>query len=86
MVVKTQGEFTWHSHPDTDDFFIFLKGKLTTKLREGDVLLNEGELNVILAGVDHCPVAEEEVHLLLMEPKGTPNTGDEDSAVTKVEI
>jgi mannose-6-phosphate isomerase-like protein (cupin superfamily) len=86
MVVKAQGEFNWHSHPDTDDFFMVLKGKLTIQLRDGDVHLNEGEFYVVPKGVEHCPIAEEEVHLLLMEPKGTPNTGDEDTAVIKVEI
>ncbi|MFK8076134.1 MAG: cupin domain-containing protein [Granulosicoccus sp.] len=86
MVVKARGEFNWHSHADTDDFFLVLKGKLTIKLRDGDVHLNEGELYVVPKGVEHCPVAEEEVHLLLIEPKGTPNTGDESTAAKKVEI
>jgi len=86
MVVKAQGEFNWHSHPDTDDFFMVLKGKLTIKLRDGDVHLNEGDLYVVPKGVEHCPVAEEEVHLLLIEPKGTPNTGDESTAAKKVEL
>ena len=83
MVVKAQGEFNWHSHPDTDDFFMVLKGKLTIKLRDGDVHLNEGEIYVVPKGVEHCPVAEEEVHLLIIEPTGTPNTGDTETAVTK---
>ena len=86
MVVKAQGEFNWHSHPDTDDFFMVLKGKLTIKLRDGDVHLNEGEFYVVPKGVEHCPVATQEVHLLLIEPKGTPNTGDEETAVDKVGI
>ena len=84
MVVKLQGEFTWHSHADTDDFFLVLKGKLTIRLRDGDVTLGPGELYVVPKGVEHCPVAEEEVHLLLMEPRGTPNTGDPATAVTKL--
>jgi mannose-6-phosphate isomerase-like protein (cupin superfamily) len=86
MVVKAQGEFNWHSHPDTDDFFMVLKGSLTIQMRDGDVHLKEGELYVVPQGVEHCPLAEEEVHLLLIEPKGTPNTGDPDTAVTVVEI
>jgi mannose-6-phosphate isomerase-like protein (cupin superfamily) len=84
MVVKVQGEFTWHVHPETDDFFLVLKGKLTIRLRTGDVTLGPGELYVVPKGVEHCPVAEEEVHLLLIEPCGTPNTGDPDTAVTKL--
>lgn len=76
MVVKAQGEFNWHSHPNTDEFFMALKGKLTIQLRDGDVHFKEGEFYVVPKGVEHCPVAKEEVHLLLMEPKGTPNTGD----------
>jgi mannose-6-phosphate isomerase-like protein (cupin superfamily) len=86
MVVKVKGEFNWHSHPDTDDFFLVLKGKVTIRLRDGDVVLNEGEMYVVPTGVEHCPVAEEEAELLLIEPIGTPNTGDEETAVDKVVI
>ena len=86
MVVKAQGEFNWHSHPDTDDFFLVLQGNLTIKLRDGDVHLGPGDLYVVPRGVEHCPVAEEEVHLLLIEPAGTPNTGDESTAVVKETI
>jgi mannose-6-phosphate isomerase-like protein (cupin superfamily) len=86
MVVKAQGEFNWHSHPDTDDFFLVLQGKLTIKLRDGDVHLGAGELYVVPKGVEHCPVAEEEVHLLLIEPRGTPNTGDPESAAERTEL
>lgn len=86
MVVKLKGEFTWHSHPDTDDFFHVLKGKLTIRLRDGDVHLGPGELYVVPRGVEHCPFAEEEVHLLLIEPAGTPNTGDVATAAVKAFI
>jgi mannose-6-phosphate isomerase-like protein (cupin superfamily) len=86
MVVKVKGEFNWHTHPDTDDFFLVLKGKLTIKMRDGDVHLNQGDLYVVPKGVEHCPVAHEECHLLLIEPRGTPNTGDENTAATKVAI
>ncbi len=86
MVVKCQGEFKWHSHPDTDDFFLVIKGHLTIKLRDGDVHLAPGEMYVVPRGVEHCPVAEEEVHLLLMEPAGTPNTGDAATAARKITI
>ena len=86
IVVKVKGEFVWHSHPETDDFFLVLKGKLTIRMREGDVTLGPGELYVVPKGVEHCPVAEEETHLLLIEPAGTPNTGDPDTAVIKEKI
>jgi len=86
MVVKAQGEFNWHSHPDTDDFFLVLKGNLTIQLRDGDVHLKAGEMYVVPKGVEHCPIAEEEVHLLIIEPKGTPNTGDPNTAAAKAEI
>lgn len=86
MVVKAKGEFVWHSHPDTDDFFFVLKGRLTIQLRDGDVHLGPGDLYVVPRGVEHRPAAEEEVHLLLIEPAGTPNTGDETSAAAKVHI
>jgi len=76
VVVKPMGEFVWHTHPDTDDFFLVVKGSLTVKLRDRDVDLSAGELFVVPAGVEHCPVAEEEAEVLLIEPLGTPNTGD----------
>jgi mannose-6-phosphate isomerase-like protein (cupin superfamily) len=76
MVVKVKGEFNWHSHPDTDDFFLVLKGRLTIQMREGDVTLGPGEMFVVPKGVEHCPKSEEETHLLLIEPTGTPNTGE----------
>jgi mannose-6-phosphate isomerase-like protein (cupin superfamily) len=76
MVAKARGEFVWHSHPDTDDFFLVLDGKLTIQLRDGDVELGPGDLYVVPAGVEHCPKADDEAHILLIEPTGTPNTGD----------
>src|SRR6476661_7032975 len=76
MVVKVKGEFVWHKHDDTDDFFLVLKGRLTIQLRDRDVVLGPGELFVVPKGVEHRPVAQEETHILLMEPSGTPNTGD----------
>lgn len=86
IVVKVKGEFVWHSHPETDDFFLVLKGRLTIRLRDGDVTLGPGELYVVRKGVEHCPVAEEETHLLLIEPAGTPNTGDPATAAVKTRI
>jgi mannose-6-phosphate isomerase-like protein (cupin superfamily) len=76
MVVKVNGEFVWHAHPDTDDFFLVLRGKLFIELRGGTIELGPGELFVVPKGVEHRPYALEEAHLLLMEPSGTPNTGD----------
>ena len=76
MVAKTRGEFVWHSHPDTDDFFLVLDGRLTIQLRDRDVELGPGELFVVPRGVEHCPRADPEAHILLIEPAGTPNTGD----------
>ena len=86
MVVKVQGEFNWHSHADTDDLFMVLSGRLIIQLRDGDVELNPGELYVVPKGVEHCPRAETETQLLLIEPAGTPNTGDAETAVTKARI
>ena len=76
VVVKADGEFVWHKHDDTDDFFLVLKGHLTIQLRDRDVDLSEGELFVVPSGVEHCPKADEEAHILLIEPRGTPNTGN----------
>ncbi|MEV8534316.1 cupin domain-containing protein [Streptomyces sp. NPDC051211] len=72
---KIQGEFIWHSHEDTDELFLVVSGELTIRLRDGDVVLGPGELYVVPRGVEHCPVAEEEVSILLFEPAGTTNTG-----------
>ena len=76
MVVKVQGEFVWHKHDDTDDFFLCLDGEVTIQLRDRDVVLGPGELFVVPRGVEHCPKAEAPSHVLLIEPRETPNTGD----------
>ena len=76
MVAKIRGEFVWHSHPNTDDFFLVLDGTLTIQLRDRDVELGPGQMFVVPRGVEHCPRAEDEAHILLIEPVGTPNTGD----------
>jgi mannose-6-phosphate isomerase-like protein (cupin superfamily) len=86
MVVKVNGEFNWHSHPDTDDLFLVLSGRLTIQMRDGDVVLGPGEMYVVPKGVEHCPRADEETHLLIIEPAGTPNTGDPETAVIKSKI
>ena len=83
MVVKVKGEFVWHKHDDTDDFFHVLKGRLTIRLRDCDVILGPGEIFVVPKGVEHCPYAEEETHLLLIEPIGTPNTGNAETAAPR---
>ena len=86
MVVKVKGPFTWHRHEDTDDFFLVLKGRLRIELRDGNVELGPGELYVVPKGVEHRPVAEEEAHILLIEPTGTPNTGDAATAAPRIVI
>ena len=83
MVVKVKGEFVWHKHDETDDFFLVLKGRLTIRLREHNVTLGPGEMFVVPKGVEHCPVAEEEAHILLIEPSGTPNTGNRETAAPR---
>ncbi len=77
MVVKVLGEFQWHSHPDTDDFFLVLSGELEIDLEGGrTVRLPQGHLFVVPRGMQHRPRARQETHLLLIEPTGTPNSGD----------
>lgn len=86
MVAKGQGSFDWHSHPDTDDFFLVLKGELTIRLRDRDVHLSAGEMFVVPKGVEHAPFAKDEAHFLIIEPTGTPNTGDAATAAKKIAI
>ncbi len=81
-VVKVQGEFTWHSHADTDELFLVLDGALTIQMRDGDVTLTSGQLFVVPRGVEHCPIAEGEVQAMLVEPIGVINTGDADGPLT----
>jgi len=83
MVVKVKGEFNWHSHAETDDLFLVLKGTIDIHMRDQIVTLSEGELYVIPAGIEHRPVAKQEAHLLLIEPANTPNTGDQATAAKK---
>lgn len=84
MVVKARGEFVWHRHDDTDDLFIVLRGRLTIELENDErVTLGPGELFVVPRGVHHRPVADDEVHLLIMEASGTPNTGDTATAAAR---
>jgi mannose-6-phosphate isomerase-like protein (cupin superfamily) len=83
--VRVKGEFVWHKHDDTDDFFLVLSGRLTIQLRDRDVVLGPGELFVVPAGVEHCPRADDEAHVLLIEPRGTANTGDAGGDLTATE-
>jgi mannose-6-phosphate isomerase-like protein (cupin superfamily) len=86
MVVKMKGEFVWHKHDDTDDFFLVLSGRINIQLRDTVVVLGPGEVFVVPKGVEHRPVAEEEAHVLLIEPRGTPNTGNAATAAARREI
>jgi mannose-6-phosphate isomerase-like protein (cupin superfamily) len=83
MVVKVEGAFVWHAHPETDDFFLVLTGELDIEMRTETVHLRPGELFVVPKDVEHRPVARGEAQLLLIEPAGTPNTGDPATAVEK---
>jgi mannose-6-phosphate isomerase-like protein (cupin superfamily) len=83
-VVKVKGEFVWHRHDDTDDFFLVVKGHLTIQLRDRNVELGAGELYVVPRGVEHCPRADREAWVLLIEPAGTVNTGDAGGPLTAI--
>lgn len=75
-LVKLKGEFVWHMHEHEDEMFMVIKGSMVIKLRTKDVVLNEGEFFVIPRGVEHMPCAQDEVHVMLIEPKTTLNTGN----------
>lgn len=75
-LVKFSGSFVWHKHEHEDEMFLVVKGEIVIKLRDGDLRLGEGEFVIIPRGVEHKPVAEEEAHVLLFEPKSVLNTGD----------
>lgn len=75
-LAKLKGEFVWHSHANEDEMFFVIKGMLRMKLRDRELIVNEGEFVIIPRGAEHLPVADEEVHVMLFEPKGTLNTGD----------
>ena len=85
-LVKFTGPFVWHHHDTEDELFLTVKGKFTMKLKDGDVVVNEGELIIIPRGVEHCPVADEEAHVLLFEPKSTLNTGSVKNERTKEKL
>jgi mannose-6-phosphate isomerase-like protein (cupin superfamily) len=75
-IVKFQGEFLWHHHENEDEMFLVVKGTMRMRFRDGDVLVREGEFIIVPRGVEHMPVAEGEVHVVLFEPKSTLNTGN----------
>jgi len=81
-IVKIQGDFVWHDHPDTDETFIVLDGRLRIDFRDGHVDIGSGEMYVVPKGVEHKPFAEDEVKVLLIEPRGVVNTGDNDGELT----
>jgi mannose-6-phosphate isomerase-like protein (cupin superfamily) len=81
-LVKVEGEFVWHNHPDTDEVFIVIEGELNIELRDGVVTLSSGELFVIPKGIEHKPVANKECKIMIIEPKGVVNTGDETTNLT----
>lgn len=84
-LAKLKGEFVWHRHEHEDELFLILKGRLLIRFRDRDVWLEEGEFLVVPRGVEHLPVAEEEVHVMLVEPRSTLHTGDVVSEVTVTE-
>ncbi len=75
-LVKIQGDFIWHDHPETDEVFVVLEGELRIDFRDGSVRLSPGEMFVVQQGLEHKPFAESECHLLLIEPRDVVNTGD----------
>lgn len=75
-LVKVQGDFVWHDHPDTDEAFIVLEGELRIDFRDGSVTIGAGEMHVVPKGVEHKPYAESEVKMMIIEPRGVVNTGD----------
>jgi mannose-6-phosphate isomerase-like protein (cupin superfamily) len=85
-LVKLQGEFVWHHHGDEDEMFLVVKGRLQMKFRDEDLWLNEGEFVIVPRGVEHMPVAPEEVHVVLFEPKSTLNTGNVESDRTVTDL
>lgn len=85
-LAKLKGEFVWHSHRDEDELFFVVRGKLLMKFRDREVTINPGEFLIVPRGVEHCPVAEEEVEVMLFEPASTVNTGDERNERTVAEL
>ena len=80
IVVKVLGEFVWHKHDDTDDDFLVLQGEIDIQMRDLTITLGPGEMFVVPKNIEHRPIARKEAHMLLIDPIGTPNTGDEETA------
>ena len=85
-LVKFKGEFVWHHHDTEDELFLVVKGKLLIKLRDSDIWLQEGEFVIIPKGIDHLPIADEEAHVILLEPKTTLNTGNTQNERTVTDL
>jgi mannose-6-phosphate isomerase-like protein (cupin superfamily) len=85
-IAKLRGEFIWHQHEGEDEFFMVIKGRLTIRLREKEVVLEEGEFFIVPRGVEHMPVAEQEAHVLIFEPISTLNTGNVRNERTKEDL
>lgn len=81
-LAKVKGEMVWHDHENEDELFYVIKGKLLLKLRDKDIYLKEGDMYIVPKGVEHLPIAEDECHLLLFEPKSTAHTGEVESEMT----
>ncbi|MCG8508958.1 MAG: cupin domain-containing protein [Rhodospirillales bacterium] len=84
-LARISGEFVWHSHEKEDELFFVVKGRMTIKFRDRDIEVGEGEFIVVPCGVEHCPVAEEECQIMLLEPKTVINTGDAETSDRTVE-
>lgn len=81
-LAKLKGEFVWHTHDDTDELFLVIEGRLTIQLRDGDVTLGPGQLFVVPRGVEHCPITDGDVAVMLIEPSGVVNTGSAGGELT----
>jgi len=84
--VKLKGEFIWHHHDNEDELFLVVKGTLRMKFRDRETVVREGELVIVPRGLEHCPAADEEVHIVLIEPKSTRNTGNITNERTVVQL
>ncbi|WP_409250884.1 cupin domain-containing protein [Bacillus sp. SCS-153A] len=81
-LVKVQGDFVWHAHKDTDEVFIVIEGEMSIEFRDGEVKLTQGEMFVVPKGIEHKPYAQDECHIMLVEPKGVVNTGEAEGELT----
>ena len=85
-IAKLKGEFIWHHHEAEDEMFLVVKGRLTIRLPDEDVMLDEGEFLIVPRGMEHMPVAEQEAHILMFEPKSTLNTGSIQDSRTRTDL